>query len=514
MSSGLRLLVSLSLLLPVSGIAADPAPAIRVEEIPSPTTAATASGPSVTVGPDGVAWLTWLEREGAVTTLRCSTFDAAEKRWTAARPIAGGRDWFVNAADFPALTAGPGGRATAVWFVQNPAPARPAATAHAHDHDGPGYRAFISHTADAGRSWSPPAALTNESASVEFVSLATLADGRVLAAWLDGRAKKGGGKKQQLYARILGAEGPDLLVDPSVCDCCQTALTAFPDGTALLVYRGRGEEETRDLRVTRFRGREWDDPRPLNNDDWRIAACPVNGPQIASDGGRVAVAWFTGADNDPRVLASMSSDAGARFLMPLRISDGKTAGRVSTLLLHHGAFLVSHVDAEGGLVLRRVNPDFAVTDPLVLATPAAGRIKGFPRLALLRDYAGGKVPALAIAAFAREGGTGVQTLLITVPEGDLLEAEKNCDCSPTTEQLQGFSIRGSVVTAQPGAAVMRVRHFEVPGIFVAGEREFHVAPEVAARAGGPGQQFLGRVEKRDGAWWLFDVRLIALPPSR
>lgn len=493
-----------------NAVAAD-GPSISVAEVPAPASAAGASGPSLTMSPEGVAWLTWLEKTGATTSLRFSTFDSAASRWATPRTIASGADWFVNWADFPALTVGPNGHATAVWFVNNPAPAAPAATA-GHDHHGPGYRAFISQTTDAGKTWSPPSPLTRESDSVEFVSLATLADGRVLAAWLDGRGKKIGSKEQQLFARILGARDPDTRVDASVCDCCQTSLTAFPDGTALLSYRARREGELRDIHVTRFRGTGWDEPRSLNSDDWRIAGCPVNGPQLASDGGRVAVAWFTAADNDPRTLASFSSDAGGRFLMPLRLTEGKTLGRVATAILHDGAFLVTYVDAEGALWLRRVTPDFAATAPVRLAAGEPGRIKGFPRLALLRDYAGGKEPAKLLATFVREGVPGLTTLSITVPEGELLEAEKNCDCAPTADQLGGFPIRGTILSAEHDAGTLRVLHFEVPGILAEGIREFIVSAETLARSDHPGRQFLGRIEKRSGAWTLIDVRLIAAAP--
>ncbi len=504
-------LACLVLSLPLTGSAAD-GPIIGVAEIPAPALAAGASGPSLAMSPEGVAWLTWLEQSGATTALRFSTYDSAASRWTTPRTIASGPDWFVNWADFPALTVGPDGHATAVWFVNNPAPAAPAPTA-GHDHQGPGYRAFISQTTDAGQTWSAPTPLTRESDSVEFVSLATLADGRVLAAWLDGRAKKAGGKKQQLFARIVGARDPDTRVDASVCDCCQTSLTAFPDGTALLSYRARREGELRDIQVTRFRGTEWDEPRSLNSDDWRIAGCPVNGPQLASDGGRVAVAWFTAADNDPRTLASFSSDAGGRFLMPLRLTEGKTLGRVATALLHDGAFLATYVDAEGALWLRRVTPDFAATAPVRLASGEPGRIKGFPRLALLRDYAGGKEPAKLLATFVREGVPGLTTLSITVPEGELLEAEKNCDCAPSADQLEGFPIRGTILSAEHDAGTLRVLHFEVPGILAEGIGEFIVSAETLARSDHPGRQFLGRIEKRSGAWTLIDVRLIAAAPK-
>lgn len=487
-------------------------PEIRINEIPAPATAAAeVTGPSLTLSADGIAWLTWLEKTAVGTALRCATFDRATSRWNPPGTIASGANWFVNWADFPALTAGADGAATVVWFVNNPARA-----ASAHDHHGPGYHALLSRTTDGGRTWSPPAPLTRDSDSVEFVSLATLADGRVLAAWLDGRARqRDAAKPQQLWARILGAAGPDTLVDPSVCDCCQTTLTAFPDGTALLAYRGRGAEEVRDIRVTRFRRGEWDEPRALNHDDWRIHGCPVNGPQLASDGGRVAAAWFIAADNDPRVLASFSPDAGARFLAPLRLDHVKPAGRVATRLLRDGAVLVSWVDAEGAVWLSRVTPEFAPADRVSLAPAQSGRTKGFPRLALLRDYEGGREAAQVLVAFTRDAAPSLRTLLVHVPEGELLEAEKNCDCAPSAEELRGYSFRGTIVEVQSAPAsgewrTVRVAHGGVPGIFEEGTRVFVVTPELAAQLPG-GRSFLGRIERRGGDWRLFDVRLLATP---
>lgn len=490
-------------------------PAFVSEEIPSPA-AANASGSSLAMSPDGTAWLTWLEQPNpSETQLRFALFDAATKRWSSPRTLARGADWFVNSADFPALTAGPDGRASAVWFVINRKSDNPSTATQ--DHHGPGYRAFISHTADRGATWSKPAPLTSESDSVEFVSLATLADGRVLAAWLDGRAKKSApGKPQQLFARIVlpANTAPDTLVDPSVCDCCHTALTAFPDGTALLAYRGRTAEEQRDIRTARFLGRAWDEPRPLSNDDWRLAACPVNGPQLASDGGRVAAAWFTAADNDPRVLASFSPDAGGRFLMPLRLSAPKPAGRVSTILLHDGAHLVSWVDAEGALTLRRVTPDYAPGATTQLTRPAAGRVRGFPRLALLRDYAGGDTPAQLLVTFTRDTSPStVHTLLVMVPEAAFLEAAKDCDCAPTVAELQGYPLRGTIVATDRARGTIRVKHPELPGMFAAGTREFLIDPALLSSATEPGREFLGRFDRAGaGKWRLLQLRLIASAP--
>lgn len=496
-------------------------PAISAREIPSPTTDQTAGSSRITTSPDGIVWLTWLESVGETIALRFSTFDPTAQRWRPARTIASGADLHAGSSDGPALTAGAGGRATALWYVKNPS-----SPETAHLHHGAGYHAVTSSTRDGGRTWSPPAKISRESDINEFASIATLADGRVLAVWLDARVKKALGAHaahasitpaQQLLSRIVGTDAPDTLVDASVCDCCHTSLTTFPDGTALLAYRGRGDEEVRDIRVTRFRDHTWDEPRPLNNDDWRIAGCPVNGPQLASDGGRVAAAWFTAAGNEPRVLASFSPDAGARFLMPLRLSAAKPAGRVSTLLLHDGAMLVSWVDADGALSLRRITPDYAAGATVQLTQSQRGRIKGFPRLALLRDYAGGRTSAQLLATFTREDPAGLHTLLIDVPEGELLEAEKNCDCAPTPAQLNGFPIRGTIVAVEPGEKTVRVKHPEIPGMFAAGVRTFQVAPNVLSAEVQAGRPFIGRFERGDdgNGWRLFDLRLIATPkPSR
>ena len=73
----------------------------------------------------------------------------------------------------------------------------------------------------------------------------------------------------------------------------------------------------------------------------------------------------------------------------------------------------------------------------------------------------------------------------------------------------GFTMRGTIVTLASDLGILRVQHPEIPGVLAAGTHDFRVAPEVLA-AVVTGRQFLGRIEQRDGAWWVFDVRLLAL----
>lgn len=368
---------------------------------------------------------------------------------------------------------------------------------------------MVSSTIDGGKTWSAPAPLTRETDGVEFVALATLADGRVLASWLDGRGKKSGGPTQ-LYTRIVGDVGPDLRVDASVCDCCPTTLTAFLDGSALLAYRGRSPTEVRDIHVTRFRDGVWAPSHAINKDNWQINGCPVNGPQLASDGGRVAAAWFTSADNDPRILASFSPDAGTRFLAPLRLDTGKPpSGRVDTLILRNSSLLVSWVALDGSLWLRRISPEYTLSESLQLAPTGGAAMKTVARMALVRDYQGGKGGAQVLVVYAQESA-GLRTQLVDIPESALLEAEQNCDCLPPATDLQGYPMRG-VIEAGASPGTLRVKHVDIPGVRLGGTYDYQTAADKLPAAAAPGRQFLGRVERRDGTWWILDVRLIASP---
>jgi hypothetical protein len=102
---------------------------------------------------------------------------------------------------------------------------------------------------------------------------------------------------------------------------------------------------------------------------------------------------------------------------------------------------------------------------------------------------------------------------VTVPEGELVEVEKNCNCAPTAEQLQGFAIRGMVTNVDPAANIVSVDHVEVPGVFRRGTDLFHVTPAVLTTVQ-PQHEFLGRIARRpDGTWWLFDLRILGASPA-
>lgn len=496
----MRRIFLLGLLLGLSAaLRAADAPRLAVAPWPLPPGTANAVSFTVVRGDDRRVHLLWLESAGDRRALRFARQTSPEAGWETPVTVPTGSAIVADATEAPALAADRHGRLTVVWQ-------RPAAEPAGHGNGHPAAASpYFSRSADGGRTWSDPQPLTPSGRPAEFVTLAALADGRVLAAWLEQVTAK----TVHLVSRIVGESGPDLTVDRAVCECCPPALTAFPDGTALLAYRGRTEENVRDIRTARFRAAAWEESRILNHDDWRLAACPVNGPALASDGGRVAAAWFTAADNDPRVLVSASPDAGGRFLLPLRLSETRPAGRPAAAILRDGALLAAWVDGTGGLRLRRVTPEFSLSVEAGLADPAAGAVRGRPRLLVLDDYRGGREPARLLSAWLQAGG-GLRGALVTVPEGELLEAEKSCDCAPTAEQLAGYPFFGTVVSVFPDTLEIEVRHDEVPGLLPAGRHRFLASAAMVAAAV-PGRRFIGRCDPAGEVWRLVEFRPVAAP---
>ncbi len=367
----LRLLVT-ALLFACVGLGA-----ATITPVNSPA-AAGAMGGSLTTATDGLVYLSWLEPAGTEAyALKFSRYDATQNRWADAQLIAQGKGWMVNWADFPVLAAQARGRLTAVWSVN-------AANSSAAAHHGGSYHPEFSTSHDGGVTWSAPRRVTTQSESVEFVALQPMPDGRVLALWLDSRHRATNGDRQSLYANFIGAEGPDVLVDDAVCDCCQITMAVTPAGV-VAAYRGRTTDEVRDIRLVEYRAGQWTKPRSLQDDQWHIAGCPVNGPQLFARGRQLVATWFTAAHNQPQVLTKISSDSGATFGPSLRLDLGKPQGRVDNLLLADGTAVITWLETGaadgkiGGIYLRTVSPNGQLAEPQLLAAATDARAGGFPR---------------------------------------------------------------------------------------------------------------------------------------
>ncbi len=179
--------------------------------------------------------------------------------------------------------------------------------------------------------------------------------------------------------------GPDLeitneqLADELVCDCCQTGVAVGPDGP-VAVYRERTSDEIRDIYVAQLGPDGWQPGQPIANENWKIDACPVNGPSIASAGESIGVAWFTAADDLPRVRFARSTDGGRSFGSPVDLASGNTIGRVGIAIYPDGTAIVSWLDAAGAITLRTVSADDSTGPPHIVARTGPGRMSGFPQI--------------------------------------------------------------------------------------------------------------------------------------
>ncbi len=371
--------VSLPLLSGCGSEAAEPydAPPLVVTPLASP--AGPHSGEPSLSALEGGAVLTWLHSpdEGG-TALRAARY-AGDGSWEPLPDLVRSDSLLVNWADFPAVTSLGGDRLAAHWLVLGPA-------------GGLDYGVRIAVSDDGGRSWGDPWTPHEDGLPVEhgFVSVFPTDEGARLV-WLDGRryhtSEDGPMELRSRAFADAGLDGPEQVVDSRVCDCCQTGAAATDSG-AVVVYRDRTEGEIRDIRAARLGPEGWEEPTLVHDDGWEIGGCPVNGPAAAFRDGWTAVAWFTGAGDEPVVRLAYSRDRGRTFEEPIRVDGGRPAGRVDVELLREGTAVVSWIEraeGEGSLMVRTVTPDGALGEPIRAARPGAGRSAGFPRMAALGD---------------------------------------------------------------------------------------------------------------------------------
>lgn len=352
-----------------------------IQRLDSPAGVGSAE-PNLYKGADGRIYLTWIERLGdKFPALRFAVRSASA--WSAPKTIVEGENLIVSWVHFPSLIVLPDGALVAHWLVKS------TADAHAYDVN-------IARSTDLGNTWSKPVVPHRDGTKTEhgFVSMLPSRVEGAGAFWLDGRnvkenAREGQGEMTLRYATIdgKGRVHEEALLDPRVCDCCPTSAAATSEGP-IIVYRDRSENEIRDISIVRLIKGHWTEPRTVNADGWQIHGCPVNGPSVSADGKRVAVAWFTAAQDTARVKIVFSSDAGATFSSPISVDEGNPLGRVDVVMLTDGSAVVSWLErtAKGGEIkVRQVRPDGSHDDALTVASSSTARASGFPQMARAGD---------------------------------------------------------------------------------------------------------------------------------
>jgi hypothetical protein len=335
--------------------------------------------PQLTSSPRG-AILSWLEQHEATTTLRFSERTSAG--WSEGRKVAAGEDWFVTSADVPSVLRLKNGTLVANWY-----PTTDALTE--------AYETRLSYSSDEGQNWSSPLSPHHDGTKTQhgFVSMFELATGGLGLVWLDGRDQELntkdplGGSMALFFASFdtRWKQDAESRVDARVCECCQTAAVVTPDGV-LTAFRDRSEEEVRDVKVSRLESGAWTPAQSIHDDNWKIEACPVNGPALSARGRDVAIAWFTAEGDKGRAFAAFSQDAGRMWSAPIRLDDGVSSGHVDIEWLDDGSAVASWVefaDQRSRLRVRRVWPSGARSD--AVEPPGSVRVSGYPRMTRAGD---------------------------------------------------------------------------------------------------------------------------------
>jgi len=407
-----------------------PAPGkAAVSEWPLPGLPGSAQ-PDLALTVDGRIMMTWLDsRPGRRPAMQIAPWHP-DTGWERTRTVAVGNALFVNWADTPHVAATDDRALWAHWLQKS------GEAPYAYD-------VMLSRSMNGGASWSPPVRPHDDGTLTEhgFVSLWPMDEGRIGVAWLDGRNTAGAGHDghaaagqgaagQSAEAHGAGAHADsgkidggamtlraavfdrDLRklsereLDATTCDCCQTDAVAMAgdDGAAgaLLVYRDRATDagsgqDIRDIYAVRFDGERWSDPVRVHADDWKMPACPVNGPAVAALGEAAVVAWYTatdagGGDGAPRVRLARSADGGRSFAAPVEVDAGAAVqGRVAVALDERQAWVLWLREEAGrqSLWLARYEPDLSAEIERIKLSDVQGmgRGTGFPRLLLRGDTA-------------------------------------------------------------------------------------------------------------------------------
>lgn len=325
--------------------------------------------PNWSVTPDGNAVLSWIEpaKDGSYT-LRYAVHRASG--WSEARTVAAQRHFFRHPAEVPEVEA----LSSQLWmahWVEMPNEANEAEYV------------YVSTSTD-GTHWTAPAMAHKDRSAVQhgLASMIASGDGEASIFWLETpQGEDGPGYLMRTVVNAQGKEMKEERLDPDVCSCCPTAVAKTAKGL-LVAYRAHTPEDIRDISVIRFENGRWSPSKNLHADNWKLNACPTNAAAVAARGDRVAISWYTAANNSPKVQIAFSSDSGATFGKPVVVSTGRAFGYTSLAMDESGNAVVSWLE-EGGssarVLAREVTP--AGTPGAVVKVAEGGRLAlGYPKL--------------------------------------------------------------------------------------------------------------------------------------
>ncbi len=339
--------------------------------------------PRVSPSNNGGLFMSWYEKIDSVNwSINLSEF--YKGKWSDHKVITARKSYFVNWADFQSIYHFGGDSLSAHWLEKS--------GSGPYDYD-----VKVVLSTDRGNSWSTPKKPHNDGIKGEhgFLSFFKNMDNRLGMIWLDGRNMSSdhsshGYGAMNLYQTSFDSNGKLLAetkIDDRVCECCPTSATRTTNAV-VLAYRDRSESEIRDINIFRCTKNRCFDPYPVNNDNWEITGCPVNGPKIVANLDDIAITWYTAADFKPMVKVAFSFDEAVTFGSPIRIDLSQPIGRVDLIWINDSEVMVSWIEnAEEttNILASIISKNGEVSSPKIVSEIEPGRISGYPQMEKVDD---------------------------------------------------------------------------------------------------------------------------------
>ena len=195
----------------------------------------------------------------------------------------------------------------------------------------PGLPLKLTH-AESGGSFSPETVLNDDQKEIHranFSTIGTSPNGKIFAAWLDGRNDL---DAKQLFMGVSEDGGrtfaKNYSIAPEACPCCRPSIEFLERGqTVVVAYRQNAlpsgyitPDNVRDHVMIRSTdgGETFSDPVLISDDGWVPIGCPHTGISIDVDSeDRIHALWWTGgraADDEAGIYYTHSEDGGRSFL--------------------------------------------------------------------------------------------------------------------------------------------------------------------------------------------------------
>ncbi len=241
--------------------------------------------------------------------------------------------------DPPALAVDNSGRISVVYYVAERRAVVP----------------YISYATPGGLQFSEPVALGGPSQGEEhaMVRLAAAPDGETWLFWYGSQRHARGGSLY--YARAdqpARLQAPSQKLVDSVCECCRPAVDFDTYGNPVLFARMTFTDGSRDHALLKVNPRA---VQPAVVDEWRINACPMQGPALSIDtAGRYHVVWFTLGEKRQGLFYAHSDDQGRTFSPPLSVGSVAANARHAGVIARADRVVIAWEESSGDSTQLRI----------------------------------------------------------------------------------------------------------------------------------------------------------------